>query len=217
MGKYHLVDTCLHGPSPRERALAEDDRPLRTYRRLAQDSIRAAHLTRYYVRPLADPHGQCVALFVGNLKPGMAQRVYEKILLEKLGADLKWESIEVIYYEYGYVLLPSSSSSSCISSPSSRRSLVLLYSSAEKAEAAYQLLKEDTFDEKPLLVLILPRLIPQLIPENINPLLVFVNVKSGGCQVRGRLEKLNLTVSFNHCVLLLLRRAWNLSPASANS
>ena len=31
-------------------------------------------------------------------------------------------------------------------------------------------------------VMLLPRITPQLIPNGAKPLLVFVNVKSGGCQ-----------------------------------
>ncbi len=36
--------------------------------------------------------------------------------------------------------------------------------------------------ERPLVVLILPKIQPNLIPEGVQPLLVFVNIKSGGCQ-----------------------------------
>ncbi|VDK38306.1 unnamed protein product, partial [Dibothriocephalus latus] len=36
--------------------------------------------------------------------------------------------------------------------------------------------------ERPLVVLILPKIHPQMIPPDLQPLLVFVNIKSGGCQ-----------------------------------
>ncbi|VDL93645.1 unnamed protein product [Schistocephalus solidus] len=36
--------------------------------------------------------------------------------------------------------------------------------------------------ERPLVVLILPKIHPQMIPPDLQPLLVFVNSKSGGCQ-----------------------------------
>nr|CDS26387.1 diacylglycerol kinase [Hymenolepis microstoma] len=36
--------------------------------------------------------------------------------------------------------------------------------------------------ERPLVVLILPKIQPQFIPSGVEPLLVFVNTKSGGCQ-----------------------------------
>lgn len=70
--------------------------------------------------------------------------------------------VEVIYYDFG--------------------SLVVIYSSAEKADEAHRLLKNSTFEDRPILAMILPRIQPERILEGTQPLLVFVNVKSGGCQ-----------------------------------
>lgn len=36
--------------------------------------------------------------------------------------------------------------------------------------------------EKPLLTMILPRILPERIPPDVQPLLILMNVKSGGCQ-----------------------------------
>ncbi|VDQ10667.1 unnamed protein product [Trichobilharzia regenti] len=36
--------------------------------------------------------------------------------------------------------------------------------------------------DKPLIALLLPNIHPQNLPKGIQPLLVFVNLKSGGCQ-----------------------------------
>ncbi|KAM3179450.1 hypothetical protein ACTXT7_000565 [Hymenolepis weldensis] len=69
---------------------------------------------------------------------------------------------KVIYYDFG--------------------SLVVIYSNAEKADEAYRLLKNSTFEDRPILAMILPRIKPEFILEGTQPLLVFVNVKSGGCQ-----------------------------------
>ncbi|KFM60145.1 Diacylglycerol kinase theta, partial [Stegodyphus mimosarum] len=44
------------------------------------------------------------------------------------------------------------------------------------------MLRETSYEDKNLLVLLLPNIIPEMIPEGTRPLLVFVNVKSGGCQ-----------------------------------
>lgn len=46
-----------------------------------------------------------VPLFVGNLKENLSQCMYERLLTRKLGEQLKWESIEVIYYESGCLVL----------------------------------------------------------------------------------------------------------------
>ncbi|VDN13095.1 unnamed protein product [Dibothriocephalus latus] len=69
---------------------------------------------------------------------------------------------EVIYYDFG--------------------SLVIVYTNAEKADEAYRLLKSSTFEDRPILAMILPRIQPERVLEGTQPLLVFVNVKSGGCQ-----------------------------------
>ena len=53
-------------------------------------------------------------------------------------AENKWAHIDVIYYEYG--------------------ALVLIYNNTEKATRAFNLLHEATFDDKQLLVLLLPNI-----------------------------------------------------------
>lgn len=38
------------------------------------------------------------------------------------------------------------------------------------------------FNVLPLTVMLLPNIFPEMVPDGVQPLLVFVNVKSGGCQ-----------------------------------
>lgn len=47
---------------------------------------------------------------------------------------------------------------------------------------AFYALREARVEEKKLLVLLLPNIEHTMVPEEVTPLLVFVNVKSGGCQ-----------------------------------
>jgi diacylglycerol kinase (ATP) len=70
--------------------------------------------------------------------------------------------MEVIYYEHG--------------------AMVLVYNDSDRATRAYSILRQAKHDQKQLLVLMLPNIQSQSIPSNISPLLVFVNVKSGGQQ-----------------------------------
>ena len=65
-----------------------------------------------------------------------AMKMYLCVLF--VAAEYKWTKFDVIYYEYG--------------------SLILLYHSAEAAAHAYNILKEATFDDKQLLVLLLPHI-----------------------------------------------------------
>uniref|UniRef100_A0A5K3F901 diacylglycerol kinase (ATP) n=2 Tax=Mesocestoides corti TaxID=53468 RepID=A0A5K3F901_MESCO len=159
--KFSLVETVVDRGLV-ERVLHPTDHPWEIIDSARVESVRTLRLTRFYIRSVKDPCGQGVSLFVGNLKKGLSQRLYEIILLERLGSQNKWDSIEVIYYDFG--------------------SLVAIYSNAEKADEAYRLLKNSTFEDRPILAMILPRIQPEHILDGTQPLLVFVNVKSGGCQ-----------------------------------
>uniref|UniRef100_A0A1I8IJW5 Diacylglycerol kinase n=1 Tax=Macrostomum lignano TaxID=282301 RepID=A0A1I8IJW5_9PLAT len=145
-----------------ERTLARDEKPLQLLHSVRRESVRQYMLTRFYIQPVIDPRYTGLALYVGNLKTGMSQRVYEKILMEKLGSENKWDSIDVIYYEYG--------------------AMVLVYKNPRRLQQAYNSLRDQWFDDKPMLVLLLPQLHPEMIPDGTTPVLVLVNVKSGGCQ-----------------------------------
>ncbi len=92
-----------------ERILDPNDRPWELLSTVRAESCRALQLTRFCLRrkaPLdALPASSSVSLFVGNLKENLSQCMYERLLARKLGDDLKWEAIEVIYYESGCLVL----------------------------------------------------------------------------------------------------------------
>ncbi|KAF2901044.1 hypothetical protein ILUMI_05100 [Ignelater luminosus] len=145
-----------------ERVLSWNERPWEIMKQLGRDSIRQMELMRFYLQLKQDPHGPNVALFVGNLPPNLSERNYENILTELLGKENKFSKIGPIYYEYG--------------------SMVITYEDSEKAVRAFYILRESRFEDKHLLVMLLPNLEPSMIPQGVQPLLIFVNVKSGGCQ-----------------------------------
>ncbi|XP_077284863.1 diacylglycerol kinase theta isoform X2 [Arctopsyche grandis] len=145
-----------------ERVLSPDERPWEIVKRLGRESIRQAELMRFCVQPAKDPHGPRLALFVGNLPPGLSERNYDNMLMEFLGKENRFSSIGPIYYEYG--------------------SMVITYEDASRAIKALLALRESRLDDKQLLVLLLPSIEPSMVPSGVKPLLVFVNVKSGGCQ-----------------------------------
>ncbi|KAA3677994.1 diacylglycerol kinase (ATP) [Paragonimus westermani] len=159
--KLQLVEIVLDRGLT-ERVMPCGERIWLLLERVKRESVRAYRLTRFYVQPVEDVNGPGVALFVGNLKKGLSQRLYERILLERLGPENRWDSIEVIYYDFG--------------------SLVIVFASPERADEAYHILKQSTFEDRPILAMILPRLLPTNLPSGVQPLLVLVNVKSGGCQ-----------------------------------
>ena len=144
-----------------ERVLDREEKPWLMLKEHARDSVRTMENVRFHMQLAEDPHGPTVALFVGNLPTNMSQRQYEHVLQEFLGRGSGF-CIGPIYYEYG--------------------SLVITYEDANEAVRAYSVLRESVHDDKNLLVLLLPALAPHMIPNGVTPLLVFVNVKSGGCQ-----------------------------------
>lgn len=144
-----------------ERILVENERPWDIMKQLGRDSIRQMETMRFYLQHKQDPHGPNLALFVGNLPPGLSQRNYEHMLTKFVNED-KFSSIGPIYYEYG--------------------SVVITYEDAAKAVRAFYTLREAICEGKNLLVLLLPNIEPSMVPQETVPLLVFVNVKSGGCQ-----------------------------------
>ncbi|CAO1437458.1 unnamed protein product [Diamesa tonsa] len=145
-----------------ERVLSWSERPWEIMKQLGKDSIRQMELMRFYLQLKQDPHGPNLALYVGNLPQGLSQRNYETILMEMLGADNRFSSIGPIYYEYG--------------------SLIIIYENASKAVRALYSLRDQKHEEKHLQVQLLPNIEHSMVPAGVQPLLVFVNVKSGGCQ-----------------------------------
>nr|XP_022288117.1 diacylglycerol kinase theta-like isoform X3 [Crassostrea virginica]XP_022333680.1 diacylglycerol kinase theta-like isoform X3 [Crassostrea virginica] len=158
---FNLIEVLLD-KGVNEQVLPSDARPWQILQKSRKDSLQRNRMTRFYLKQKEDPHGPSISLFVGNLPTGWAQRQYEKLLLDFITPENKWSYFDVIYYEYG--------------------SLVLIYNSAEHATDAFNILSNSTFDQKPILALLLPNIQSHMILENVSPLLVFVNAKSGGCQ-----------------------------------
>uniref|UniRef100_A0A1I7SZW6 Diacylglycerol kinase n=2 Tax=Caenorhabditis tropicalis TaxID=1561998 RepID=A0A1I7SZW6_9PELO len=158
--RYNLIEVSLDR-GVAERTCNPQENVLQLVRNLRKDSLRRYHVVRFYVQEKEDPHDH--AVFVGNLPVSLAQRQYERILLKLLGAKEKpFTAIGPIYFEYG--------------------SLIITFNTPKAATAAVQKLQSAIYEEKKLIVLCLPNVQPQMIPKDVEPLLVLVNVKSGGCQ-----------------------------------
>ncbi|XP_025989966.1 diacylglycerol kinase theta isoform X7 [Solenopsis invicta] len=145
-----------------EKVLSYDARPWDIVKKLGKDSIRQMELMRFYLQLKQDPHGPNLALFVGNLPQNLSERSYENMLVEYVGKENRFSSIGPFYYEYG--------------------SVVIIYEDLDAAIRALYTLRETRCEDKLLLVMILPSIEPSMVPRGVQPLLVFVNVKSGGCQ-----------------------------------
>ena len=65
-----------------------------------------------------------------------------------LNAAYKYRQIGPIYYEYG--------------------SMILTYDNADIAVKAYYMLRESVYDDKSLLVLLLPNIMPHMVPQGVR-------------------------------------------------
>nr|CAH0112874.1 unnamed protein product [Daphnia galeata] len=158
---FSVTEIIMHkGVS--ERILGREEIPWESLKQIGRESLRQMQRTRFYLQPKEVPCEENLAVFVSNLPFNLSQRQYEKILLDILGKENKYSSIGPIYYEYG--------------------SMVLTYQNFDDAIQACYTLKDSVYEERNLSAALLPNIIPQLIPPEVQPLLVFVNVKSGGCQ-----------------------------------
>nr|CAG4635922.1 EOG090X00MP [Eubosmina coregoni] len=158
---FSVTEIIMHkGVS--ERVLARDEIPWDSLKQIGRESLRQMQRTRFYLQPKEKPSGESLAVFVSNLPYNLSQRQYEKILVDILGKENKYSSIGPIYYEYG--------------------SMIITYLNSDEAIQACYTLKDSIYEERSLSAALLPNIVPQLIPSGVQPLLVFVNVKSGGCQ-----------------------------------
>lgn len=167
LNRYRLVEVSLDkGSSVHERTMDNQECPWEIIKNVARESVRQKENTRFYLQQQDEVYCSSVAIFVGNLPTNLSQKQYESMLMEHLGKPYRFKQINPIYYEYG----------SCI----------ITYDNADIAVKAFYMLRESTIkhgdETRNLVVLVLPNIVPEMIPEGVRPLLVFVNVKSGGCQ-----------------------------------
>uniref|UniRef100_A0A5S6R0V6 Diacylglycerol kinase n=1 Tax=Trichuris muris TaxID=70415 RepID=A0A5S6R0V6_TRIMR len=159
---YSLVEVEL-SRGVVDRTVDPNETMLDLIRSQRKASLKRYLSTRYYLQEKEDPHGSTVAFFISNLPATLTQKQYEKILLRLLETDVKpFSSIGPIYFEYG-----------C---------LIITFNSPKAATKACLKLQEAEYEDRKLLVLCLPNIQPRMIPDNVQPLLVLVNIRSGGCQ-----------------------------------
>uniref|UniRef100_K1RVA4 Diacylglycerol kinase n=1 Tax=Magallana gigas TaxID=29159 RepID=K1RVA4_MAGGI len=78
---FNLIEVLLD-KGVNEQVLPSDARPWQILQKSRKDSLQRNRMTRFYLKQREDPHGPSISLFVGNLPTGLAQRQYEKLLLD---------------------------------------------------------------------------------------------------------------------------------------
>jgi len=153
LSRYRLVEVSLDkGSSVHERTMDNQECPWEIIKNVARESVRQKENTRFYLQQQDEVYCSSVAIFVGNLPTNLSQKQYESMLMEQLGKPYRFKQINPIYYEYG----------SCI----------ITYDNADIAVKAFYMLRESTIkfgdETKGLVVLLLPNIMPDLIPNGVR-------------------------------------------------
>ena len=137
-----------------KRVMNADEFPLQIIKQSRRESLCSNRMVRFYLHRRNESTEPSVPMFVDNLPIGLSQIQYAKILTDLLtksstssisssndnnnnnNTPAKWSRFDVIYYEYG--------------------SLVMLYDDPDNAVRAYKILKDSYYENKQLMVLLLP-------------------------------------------------------------
>ncbi|XP_077990664.1 diacylglycerol kinase theta-like [Glandiceps talaboti] len=157
--EYNLVEVLLD-KGVQERIMDRDECPWPQLVEARRNSLRKMKQTRYYLRKIKEKRHDRSQMYVGNLPINLSDHRYKQII-QKLLVDVPF-SIGPVYAQNG--------------------AAILTFDDVDAATSAYYTLKEATVDDKPLGVLFVPEIHTERLDEDCCPLLVFVNVKSGGCQ-----------------------------------
>ncbi|XP_046839229.1 diacylglycerol kinase theta-like [Xenia sp. Carnegie-2017] len=152
-----IITTLFDGV--KERAMSGDEFPWQILTQMKRKSIREMKFTRFYLRPIDEPSGN-VILCVSNLPMMLKNESYLNFLKEHLQHDNF--IVEALYPASGTAFLS--------------------FPSADVASYAMVELESAILSGKNLFVKLIPNIYENTLNEKSNPVLVMVNVRSGGGQ-----------------------------------
>ncbi|XP_033640352.1 diacylglycerol kinase theta-like isoform X2 [Asterias rubens] len=149
----------------REREMDQDECPWPQLLKARRNSLLQMRLTRYHLKRRDERKPVNAAqMFVGNLPINLSEHKYKYIIrhfLEEAGCPL-YTSVGKVYVQYG--------------------AAIVAFEDHDAAVQAYHVIKDATYEEKPVNCLFLPEIHMDCLRPEATPLLLFINVKSGGCQ-----------------------------------
>ncbi|CAB4002676.1 diacylglycerol kinase theta isoform X4, partial [Paramuricea clavata] len=155
---FSLVMTHLFD-GVRERAMQTDECPWKILTEMKRRSIREMKFTRFYLRPIYEPASN-VILCVSNLPMMLKEDTYHSFLKEHIQHGNF--AVDVLYPCSGTAFLS--------------------FETADLASKAMNELKTATLSGKSLFVKLIPNIHTEALSDKSIPLLVLVNVRSGGGQ-----------------------------------
>ncbi|XP_038051588.1 diacylglycerol kinase theta-like isoform X2 [Patiria miniata] len=148
-----------------EREMDRDECPWPQLIKARRNSLLQMKQTRYQLKRADEKKPVNAAqMFVGNLPINLSEFKYKHIirhLLEEAGCPL-FTSVGKVYVQYG--------------------AAIVAFEDHDAAIQAYHVLKDATYEDKPVNCIFIPEIHIEFLRPDATPLLLFINVKSGGCQ-----------------------------------
>ncbi|XP_019726948.1 diacylglycerol kinase theta [Hippocampus comes] len=157
--QFDLQEVLMSSKQVQKQTLTPQQNILAKLHDIRKTSLWQMNQTRFYVAERRSQTVQ-VSLLIGGMPPLLSKEQYWKLVQEQLSAKSHLADISHVYASQGAVALKLS----CFA----------------EAERVFMLAKDVTINDKSLTSLVIPDIQLSLLGDDVRPLLVFVNTKSGG-------------------------------------
>ncbi|XP_074505657.1 diacylglycerol kinase theta [Sebastes fasciatus] len=161
--RFSLMEVYMSSKQVQRQTLTPQEKIQDKLQEIRKVSVRQMNQTRFYVVENRKRAVQ-VNLLIGGLTPLLTKDEYVQLIQEHLTIKSHLVTIGHVYTSQGAVELQIS----CFS----------------EAERIYMLAKDTTVNNKTLTALVIPEIMTNKLGDDVCPLLVFVNPKSGGLKGR---------------------------------
>lgn len=163
LSKFSLLEVCMSSKQVQRQTLTPQEKLLDKLREIRKVSLRQMNQTRFYIVENKN-RAVRVELLIGGLPLLLTTEKYTQLIEEHLAIKSHLVTISNFYLNQGAVALQIS----CFA----------------EAERIYMLAKDTSINNKTLTSLVIPGITHNTLGEDVCPLLVFVNPKSGGLKGR---------------------------------
>lgn len=161
--RFYLLEVLMSSKQVQRQTLTPQEKILDKLQEIRKTSLRQMNQTRFYIVENKNRLVQ-VGLLIGGLPPLLNKDEYTRLIQEHLSIKSHLVTISHIYASQGAVALQIS----CFS----------------EAERIYMLAKDTSVNNKTLSSFVIPEILHNKLGQDVCPLLVFVNPKSGGLKGR---------------------------------
>ncbi|XP_075961446.1 diacylglycerol kinase theta [Anarhichas minor] len=160
---FSLMEVYMSSKQVQRQTLSPQEKIQDKLHEIRKVSVRQMNQTRFYVVENRKPAVQ-VSLLIGGLTPLLSKDEYVQLIQEQLSIKSHLVTVSHVY--------------------TSQAAVALQISCFSEAERIYMLAKDTTVNNKTLTSLVIPEIENNDLGEDVCPLLVFVNPKSGGMKGR---------------------------------